>query len=404
MTETQEAPPGVCPVHFDHYTQAFAADPWTVYTELRTTQPMAWSDQQGGFWVVTSDELIRAISKDHEHFSARFASVPKGLYGADLMVWPPMTMDPPEHTKVKKLMLPAFTPGRAKIFEPELREFCRSMAESFADRDVVDVSHDYARRIPMYLISKMLGVTSEMEDQFADWLHRLVERGMAVDPEDAQKAALEFMGFLWEQINHYREHPAENVISYLCESEIDGEKLSDGDLMGSIFFLIVAGVDTTWSTVGEFLWHLAQNPEQRRAIVSNMTADPDRMAEHVEELLRLYAPAQVARVVKKDVELGGRQLREGQSVLLCFPSACRDENSFDQADELVLDRPKNDHMAFGAGTHKCLGAWVARMELRIGLEEFLKVYPDYELDESKPMRWAAGQVHGPRQVPVRLPR
>jgi cytochrome P450 len=304
------------------------------------------------------------------------------------------------HTKVKKLMLPAFAGARIKLFEPALREFCRGMIESFRGRDTVDVSHEYARRIPTYLISKMLGVSEEMEGQFAQWIHRLVERGMALDPEDTMAAAGEFMTFIWEQINYRRENPGENLITYLLESEVDGERLSDGDLIGAIFFLIVAGVDTTWSTVGEFLWFLARHPDERRVI----TSDFAKMPNHIEELLRLFAPAQVARVVKKDVVLGGRQLSEGQSVLLCFPSACRDEKTFDRAEELVLGRPKNDHLAFGVGTHKCLGAWVARMELRVGLEEFLRAYPDFELDTSTEMRWATGQVHGPRRVPLRLPR
>lgn len=400
MTETTETPAGVCPVDFDHYTEEFAIGSWEIYEELRADQPIAWSDKLGGFWVITSDELIRAISKDHEHFSARYASVPKGLYGADLMVWPPMTLDPPLHTKVKKLMLPAFSGARIKLFEEELREFIKQMIDSFRGRETVDVSYEFARRIPTFLITRMLGVPEDMEDQFAQWLYRMVERGMGVDPDDTMLASAEFMAFLFDQIEYRRANPGENLVTYLLESEIDGERLSDEDLVGAIFFLLVAGIDTTWSTVGEFLWHLAQHPDDRKVIVER----PARMAEHVEELLRLYAPAQVARVVKKDTVLGGMRMREGDSVLLCFPSACRDEKVFERADELVLDRPRNDHLAFGVGTHKCLGAWVARMELKVAMEEFLGAFPDFELDTSAEMRWATGQVHGPRKVVLKLPQ
>jgi cytochrome P450 len=387
-----------CPVDFSHFSESFAVDPWQIYRELRSTEPIAWSAHHGGFWVITSHELIEAVTRDHEHFSARYASVPKDLYGDDLVELPPMTLDPPRHTSVRKLLVPGFSAGRVNRHADELRDFCRSLLIGFKAAGACEASRDYAARIPTFMLTKMLGVSPDMEESFTGWIKRIVESGTALDPEDAAEAAGQFTGYIAAQLEQRREEPTDDLISFLLHSEIDGERLSQPDLIGSCFLFIAAGIDTTQSTLGETLLYLAQHEQERKALVN----DPTLLDTAVEEFIRFFAPAVIGRVVKKEVTLGGRLLQEGDSVLLAFPSGCRDQAVFADSEQLVLDRPVNNHVAFGTGAHKCLGAPVARLELRIGLEEWLRAIPDFQLADASAVTWATGHVHGPRRIPLQF--
>jgi len=161
---------------------------------------------------------------------------------------------------------------------------------------------------------------------------------------------------------------------------------------------MIAGIDTTWSAIGASLWHLAQHPDDRR----RLAADPSLMGTAVEEFLRAYAPVTMARLVSKDFELGGTQLKEGDWLLLPFPAANRDPAFFDDAGRVVIDREVNRHAAFGLGIHRCIGSNLARMELRVALEEWMSRYPEFSLVDPSKVAWSAGQVRGPRTVPVRL--
>ncbi len=162
--------------------------------------------------------------------------------------------------------------------------------------------------------------------------------------------------------------------------------------------LLLAGIDTTWSAIGASIWHLAQHPEDRRHLIEH----PEAMPMAIEELLRAYAPVTMARKVAQPVELGGRELQQGDWVLLPFPAANRDPEFFEDADQVQLDRMKNRHAAFGLGIHRCLGSNLARMELTIAVEEWLAAVPDFELSDPDAVRWSTGQVRGPRELPVRL--
>jgi cytochrome P450 len=167
---------------------------------------------------------------------------------------------------------------------------------------------------------------------------------------------------------------------------------------GTMILLMVAGIDTTWSAIGASLWHLAQHPDDRR----RLAAEPALVPTAVEELLRAYAPVTMARMVAEDFEFAGCPFKEGDWVLLPFPSANRDPEAFDDADRVIIDRAENRHAAFGLGIHRCLGSNLARMELRVAIEEWMARYPDFELADPAAVRWSAGQVRGPRTIPVRI--
>ena len=192
--------------------------------------------------------------------------------------------------------------------------------------------------------------------------------------------------------------PRADLIGFLMDQTIDGKPLSEQHLLGTLRLLLLAGIDTTWSSISHTLLHLARTPEHRRRLV----AEPALMPTAIEEFLRVLAPVSVARLVVKDQEVGGCRFAAGEMVLLPYPAANRDPEKFDRPDEVVLDRQENRHSTFGLGIHRCIGSNLARMELTVAIEEWLRRIPEFELEEGAELNWSRGLVRGPRSVPVRF--
>ena len=409
MSDTQTGAPQRCPVtdwqtDFDHTDPAYAAAAPEIWDELRRTCPVAHSERFGGVWLPTRHADVAEIAHDTEHFSSRgvIVSVFEPDQDAPVGYAPPITSDPPFHEIARRLLLPAFSPKAIRPLEPATRQLCRDLLDDMltdagtdAVGSVADVATQYAQHIPVRVIAHMLGVPPEDGDRFRTFIHRILETGgqnEPVDPGDTLVAYLE------RSIEQHREEPRDDLIGFLLDAEIAGQPLEDQHIVGTVALLLIAGIDTTWSAIGASLWHLAQHPEDRR----RLGEDPTAMPLAIEELLRAYAPVTMARKVAKDVEIGGRTMHEGDWVLLPFPSANRDPEFFDRADEVLLDREKNRHAAFGLGIHRCLGSNLARMELTVAIEEFLRRIPDFELADPAAVRWSTGQVRGPRALPLRL--
>jgi cytochrome P450 len=233
-----------------------------------------------------------------------------------------------------------------------------------------------------------------MSDTFTGWVREILEFAHDGDRRNAARDAL-VMYFLGE-FEKRRGGDGTDLISELLRSEHDGAPVSDGHVLGTAALTLVAGVDTTWSAIGSALWHLATHADDRRRLV----AEPELLPTAIEEMLRAYSPVTMARIVASDVEVAGCPMHEGDRVLLNFPSANRDPEAFPDADTVQIDRQINRHVAFGAGIHRCAGSNLARMELRVALEEWLARIPEFELDSGGEVTWAGGQVRGPRTVPV----
>jgi cytochrome P450 len=182
----------------------------------------------------------------------------------------------------------------------------------------------------------------------------------------------------------------------MMQARQNGEPLTDAHVLGSLRLLLIAGIDTTWSAIGAALWHLAKTPADRRRLV----AEPELMPVAIEELLRAYAPVTMAREVVKDTEINGCPMKVGNMVLLSFPAANRDPAMFPDADKVIIDRKENRHAAFGLGIHRCVGSNLARMEMTVAVEEFLKRIPEFSLDGE--VTWSEGTVRGPRKLPIKF--
>ena len=378
---------------FDHLDPRWIENPYPIWQELREKCPIAHTERFRGVYFPSRYEDVRAVAYDTEHFSSRRIIVretPPPRIPA-----PPITSDPPEHRPAKNLLLPAFTPDAIKAHEPRAREICRTLIDRFADQRGCDAAIDYAQEIPPRIIAHMLGLPEEEGDLFRKWIHEILELGIT-EPAVLMKAVGESNQYFAAELEKRRAAPRDDLISYLMTAKIDGEALAEDHLLGTIRLLLIAGIDTTWSAIGSCFWHLAQNPEDRRRLVN----EPALIPTAVEEFLRAYAPVTMAREVIKDTTINGCPFKSGEMVLLSFPAANRDPRIFPEADRVVIDRKENRHAAFGLGIHRCIGSNLARMEITVALQEWLKRIPEFRLDPAAKVTWSEGTVRGPRQLKV----
>ena len=389
---------------FDHTDPGWIADPYPIWDELRATCPVAHSDRYGGTWLPVRHEDVAAVAYDTEHFTSRSVVVSELRPGPDdlpapIGLAPPITSDPPFHAMARRLLLPAFSPKRIAALEPFTRQLCGELLDAVAARKEFDAAVDYAQHIPLRVIVRMLGFPQEDADVFRRFIRMVLEDvGQSAEERQAQVDDGELDDYMNARIAEHLDNPQDDLTTFLLDAELDGNKLSADHVRGTMVLLMIAGIDTTWSAIGASLWHLAQNPADRR----RLAAEPDLMATAIEELLRAYAPVTMARLVAEDFEFKGRPMREGDWLLLSFPAANRDPGFFPDADKVRIDRAENRHAAFGLGIHRCIGSNLARMELRVALEEWVKRYPDFELADPTEVTWSAGQVRGPRRIPVRI--
>jgi cytochrome P450 len=250
------------------------------------------------------------------------------------------------------------------------------------------------------VIAQMLGIPTDDEATFTRWAVVILQEGFT-NIDKAIGSVMELITYFGERAAERREVPKaerpQDLLTLLVEAEVDGEPLSERHVIGSCFLLLLAGIDTTWSAIGSSLWHLATHPEDQ----ARLRAEPELMTTAVEEFLRYYSPVTMARYVPEDIDFEGCPMRKGDKVLMTFPAGNRDPKMFEDADAFVIDRARNRHFAFGSGIHRCLGSNLARMELRVALEEWLRRVPTFDLADPDAVTWTGGQVRGPRRLPVR---
>lgn len=390
---------------YDYLDPGFVEDPYPVWEELRGRCPVAHTERHGGSYMPLSHAELDHITHDTEHYSSITVGVvgPKPGEVRNLLSAPPITSDPPEHGPARRILLPAFSPKAIDKLEPLTREVARELLGEITGRGDgrADAAKEYAQHIPVRVIATMLGVPPSDEDLFTDWTVRTLQNG-PFDGESAADATRELFAYFRERIAERREDPSppEDLLTFLLEARNEeGDPLSERHILGSCFLLLVAGIDTTWSSIGSSLWHLATHPADRERLV----AEPELVPTAVEEFLRAYAPVTMARLVKEETELGGHKLCPGERVLLPFPAGNRDPEVFDRPEDVLIDRQHNRHAAFGLGIHRCLGSNLARMELRVAVEEWLAAIPSFHLADGVEVEWTGGQVRGPRSVPVVYP-
>ena len=390
---------------FDHTDDAYVADPFAIWDELRTTCPVAHTERYNGAWLPTRHEDIAAIAYDTDRFTSRSVIMSEFRAPLELApqgIAPPISSDPPFHKGARRVLLPAFAPQSVDRLEASTRAYCEELVASLqADvdggLDVVDAAVGYSQHIPVRVIATMLGLPESDGDRFRGFVNHVLE-GVDKPMEERALGMGELFEYLQAQIHDHLDRPRDDLISYLLESEMDGQPLDVFHVARTVALLLIAGIDTTWSAIGASLWHLAGHPADRERLV----AEPDLLPTAIEEFLRAYAPVTMARLVREDMEFAGCPMKANDFVLLPFPAANRDPEAFERADEVLIDREVNRHAAFGLGIHRCAGSHLARMELRVALEVWLEAFPSFELADPSAVRWSGGQVRGPRTLPVRV--
>ena len=385
---------------FSHLEPEWSADPYPIQDDLRQRCPIAHTGRFGGGWLPTRYEDVAAIAYDTERFSSRSIIMsnfrpPREM--APVGGSPPISSDPPFHHDARKLLLPAFTKAAVTRQEPATRAFCHSLIDAFDGREVVDAARDYAQHIPMRVIADMLGFPPEDGPQFRQFVETTLE-GVNLPPEERMARMSKLFDYLLAHVREHLDHPREDLTTYLINAELHGCKLEPSHVVGTMALLLIAGIDTSWSAIGASLWHLARTTVDRERLV----AEPGLLPTAMEEFLRAYAPVTMARLVKDDMHWHGVDMRADDWILLSFPSANRDPVQFDRAGQVVIDREVNRHAAFGLGIHRCVGSHLARMELRVALEVWLERIPEFTLDDQSAVTWSAGQIRGPRTLPLRV--
>ena len=373
--------------HDDGLDVAFDA-----YRELRRHCPVGRSERYGGFTFVMRYADIHGIEQDPQTFAVSPGMLlpPMGHVRPGI----PIDIDPPMHTRYRRVMLPAFTPQRINEMEPMVRGVARALLDGFGDGREVDVSKRFAVPMPMLVFCELAGLPPEDAGRLEDWVNRIFYV-RTHDYADTQRAAAECCAYLADRFEARRAEPArEDLLGRLLAARIDGRPLTDQELVDYGFVLLTAGLDTTAWVIRSGLWHLAQHPEDQ----AKLAADPGLAATASEEFLRCLSSVQaMARTATRDVALDGCRVARGDRVLIVFGSGNRDEAAFPDADTIRVDRQPNPHMAFGVGIHRCLGSNLARRELRIAFEEFLARYPSFSLAPGSDPPW-----HGIGPLPLVL--
>lgn len=370
---------------------------FTVFAELREQYDWFRSTVGQGFWVLTRYERILEALNDPERFSSRAITVldPEPAYR-----WIPEMLDPPEHTAWRRLLRPHFTPASAAAMEERIREHCRELVDGLAGKGGCDFVADFATRFPTVVFLEMMGLPTERLATFLEWedtiLHRPYEPGRATG---RRKALAAVVGCFRELIADRRAEPRDDLVSAALAWRMDGEPVAEDDLLSLCLLLFLAGLDTVTAQLAYMFWHLAGHPADRDRLAS----DPAAVPAAVEEFLRAHAITVTGRKVTRDGEFHGCPMKAGDMVLLPLNSATRDPAAFPEPERVDLGRHPNRHLAFGAGPHRCLGAHLARLELRVAVEEWHRRIPAYGLDPDRPALEHAAQVLGLDTLPLRWP-
>jgi cytochrome P450 len=388
---------------WDHADPAYNQNAHQIWDQLRGTCPVAHTDRYGGAWLPVTHADVSAVARDTDHFSSEGAVLAnrppreEWVSLAPIGAAPPITSDPPFHADARRLLLPAFSPQVVAEWEPEIRRLCNELIDNMGDIDTVDAAVQYAQNIPVYVIARMLGLPLEDSDYFRETVHMVLEE-IGAEFGERQGAFEKLDAYLSMHVQDHIDNPKDDLIGFLLNAKIYDQPLSPQHVVGTIILLMVAGIDTTWSSIGSSIWHLAQHPSDLQRMVN----EPELLPTAIEELLRMYAPVTMARIVSQDAEIGGCPVKRGESVLLPFPAANRDPEVFPDADKVIIDREENRHVAFGLGIHRCLGSNLARLELRVAVQVFIQRFPKFELADPSTVTWSLGQVRGPRKLPVRV--
>jgi cytochrome P450 len=383
------------------FSEEMRRDPFPVYEQMRKAAPVFRAPPPFSMWMVFDYDGVKRVISEHEVFSSRVPA-PDNWF---------IFFDPPQHTKLRGLISRAFTPKSIANLEPHIRQLSRELLEEVTTRAEIDLVADYAVPLPMKVIAGMIGIPSADWARFKRWSDAILKlsytmRGMEQDAETAtamtgfREVTAEMNEYLSEMIAQRRAKPTDDLLTRLVEAEVDGERLTQHEILGFFQLLVVGGQETTTNLITNTMLCLFDNPEQ----FARLKRQPDRLPSAIEETLRYRSPFQwLMRTPREPIELHGQTLKPGELILAMIGSANRDPKQFADADRFDITRNPNPHVAFGHGIHSCLGAALSRMEAKIAIADLLERFPAIKRSDDDP--WEprkALHVHGPARLRVGL--
>jgi len=374
-------------VGFDHHSAEFTRTEKELNADLRSRCPVAWNEKYGGFWYVSSYDAVEQIARDSDTFAHKYEpNATDGVnYQGEMGVprpegQPPLgigEVDGPYHLALRKALTPFFSSGAVE----KMRPFMEQSVHWFLDQKIaegrMDLVLDYASPVPAILTMRLMGLPYDNWRLYADLFHGVMDAGDAEQYNEVIAEVPAMIDGLLRFAATRRADPADDLTSFLVQFEFDGKRLDDNQLIDILWNLIGGGVDTTTSLTALSLLHLGTHPELRRQLIER----PDLYRTTADEYLRYCSVNKtLSRTVSRDTVLGGQQLRRNDQVLISWLAANHDERAFDRADEVVLDRAPNRHLAFGLGPHRCIGAPLARVMFAVMVKAVLDRIPDYVVD------------------------
>lgn len=387
----------------DNYVDAV---PFADFALLRQVDPVHWHPHPdgGGYWLLTRHADCQRVSRDHQTFSARRGFVLVDDLSADIL---PMAqgqllgMDPPEHGPIRRVVIDRFTQKTLVEWEIRIRAMCKEIFDDLGARTECDFVNDIAAKLPTRVIAEMMGVPREMWDQFRHWADKQTSASdpdLGGTPEEVNAASIAMGSYGFELACQRKGGTGDDLISLLLNVEVDGNKVDEMQFASLFVQIAVAGNETTRTLIASGMHELMLRPPQLDAVKN----DPALIPAAVEEMLRYVCPLHYfRRTATKDTEIGGKQIRENDRVVMLYSAANRDPAVFANPDQFDIRRRDNPHLAFGYGIHLCLGANLARLEARVLLEEFFKRYTGIE-ETAIPRRIRSNLINGFKSMPVRL--
>jgi cytochrome P450 len=379
------------------FSDEMRRNPYPLYDQLRIGSPLLRVPPPFDAWMIFDYESVKRALNDHETFSSRVPAPQWFIF-----------FDPPAHTKLRALISQAFTPRMVANLDPRIRQLSRELLDRTIERGEMDLAADFAVPLATQVIAGMIGIPLADWTRYRQWTDVILRLSYARSGgEEAERSksdftavTLEMDAYLADMIEQRRRAPQDDLLTRLIEAEVDGERLSQKEILGFFQLLIIAGQETTTNLIDNAVLCLLEHPDQ----LARLRAAPDLLPAAIEEVLRFRAPLQwMMRTPRRDVEVHGQVILAGQLVLPMIGSANRDPRKFPGADRFDIGRDPNPHLAFGHGIHFCLGAALSRMESRIALSDLLGRFENFELATDEP--WQPRQalhVHGPTRLPIRF--
>lgn len=376
------------------FNPEFNANPYDYFPRMHEVLPPIYYDVGpiGNAWQLIKHEDAFFALRHGEYFSSASAT-PFPRDPNDYFYFLPIEIDPPAHRKYRAIVDPMVNPQAVLKWEERIRKLANDLIDATIDKGGCEFTEDFARPLPVCVFLDLMGLPQNMRDQFVTWVVQLLKN---MDPAKMIGVMKEIGDYLKEAIADKRANPDEGMISRIVHAAPDGEPLSEKEIFGFVFFVFIAGIDTVYATLNNIWYWLARNPERRH----EMIADPGNINAQTEELLRVFSVTFSGRILKKDLELRGVKMKAGDRITSILPACNYDPDVFPNPREVDFHRPRKPILAFAGGVHSCMGAHLARLEIKIGLQEWLKRIPDFQVKAGADITYPPSAVVGPEPLPL----